>query len=294
MGNIIFIAVLLGIGMVLKKINFGDDFSKALNNFVIYISFPCVVLLNVPSINISMQTINIAIIAWLVLFASIIGVLLITKNSDKNVRACLLLVGVLGNTSFLGIPLITAIAGNETMPYILIYDQFGTFLALSIYGAIVVAYFEDGSLNIKSIVKKIVYFPPFIAIVVAFIIGEPSSDIKPYIAILAATLTPLAIVSVGYEMKFTLGAQKAIFVKASILKLIIAPLIGYTLGVMFCLDNIALQTVTLEAGMPSMITAGILAIRHNFAPTLAASMIGYGVLASLLTIPILNFIIKLF
>jgi predicted permease len=37
--------------------------------------------------------------------------------------------------------------------------------------------------------------------------------------------------------------------------------------------------------MPSMITAGVLAIAHNLAPRLAAALVGYGILVSMLTVP---------
>lgn len=46
------------------------------------------------------------------------------------------------------------------------------------------------------------------------------------------------------------------------------------------------RTVVLESAMPSMITAGALAIAHNLAPRLAAAMVGYGLLLSLLTLPL--------
>jgi predicted permease len=37
--------------------------------------------------------------------------------------------------------------------------------------------------------------------------------------------------------------------------------------------------------MPPMITAGALAISHQLAPRLAASLVGYGTLAALATLP---------
>ncbi|MEY4505271.1 MAG: hypothetical protein RL154_1571, partial [Pseudomonadota bacterium] len=240
---------------------------------------------------INIQTISIAIVAWLVMGVSVLLVLFITQNIDKAIRACLLLVVPLGNTSFLGIPLIKSILGDESLSYILIYDQFGTFLAVSTFGAFIIGMYEHGKVNWQAIGKKIVTFPPFIAIVLAFIIGQPQEDVKPYLAILAATLTPLAMVSVGYGLRLSFGEDKAIFFKAMSLKLLIIPIIGFFIAKAVGLDGLALQTATLEAGMPSMITAGILAIRHNFAPVLASSMVGYGVLLSLFSVPLLNYIL---
>ena len=46
-----------------------------------------------------------------------------------------------------------------------------------------------------------------------------------------------------------------------------------------------LQVNVLESAMPTMITAGALAIAHNLAPRLAAALVGYGILLSLVTLP---------
>ena len=46
------------------------------------------------------------------------------------------------------------------------------------------------------------------------------------------------------------------------------------------------RVTVLEAAMPSMVTAGALAIAHGLAPRLAAAMVGYGLLLSLATLPL--------
>ncbi|MCY1458728.1 hypothetical protein D9M71_761360 [compost metagenome] len=46
-----------------------------------------------------------------------------------------------------------------------------------------------------------------------------------------------------------------------------------------------LQVNVLESAMPTMITAAALAISHRLAPRLAAALVGYGILLSLLTLP---------
>jgi predicted permease len=51
-------------------------------------------------------------------------------------------------------------------------------------------------------------------------------------------------------------------------------------------DGLARQAVILEAAMPPMITAAALAIAHDLAPRLAAALVGYGIVLSLLTLPL--------
>lgn len=293
MANLIFIAFLLAVGAGLRKIDLGEGFNKNLNDFLIYVTLPAIALLNIPKISIDEDTILVVILAWVIMAISALLTLFITKGYDSKIRACLLLVVTLGNTSFIAIPILKTILGDESLSYILIYDQFGTFLALSIFGSFVVGVYEHGKVNWQEIGKKIIKFPPFIAIIAAFIIGDLPDITKPYLVTLSNTLTPLAMISVGYVMRLNLGAEKLIFFKAMFLKMAIIPAIAFALALLCGLDGIEFRTVVLEAGMPSMVTAGILAMRHNFAPLLASSMVGYGVLFSLFSVPLINYIITL-
>ena len=61
-----------------------------------------------------------------------------------------MLVSILTNSSFLGIPIINAYMGETALPYIMIYDQFGTFLAFALYGTFIVSFYSHKSeVNIK-------------------------------------------------------------------------------------------------------------------------------------------------
>lgn len=45
----------------------------------------------------------------------------------------------LGNTGFVGIPLVEALLGKEAVAYAILYDQFGTFIALNTLGSFIAA-----------------------------------------------------------------------------------------------------------------------------------------------------------
>src|SRR3546814_6428673 len=57
----------------------------------------------------------------------------------RDKHAVLLLTVVLGNTSFLGYPLVRALLGESALPYAVVYDQFGAFMLLSTFGLYVLA-----------------------------------------------------------------------------------------------------------------------------------------------------------
>ncbi len=292
MEQFIFIIALLLIGILLQKADAPVDFAKSLNFFVIYVSLPATVLLQVPKIHFDSSALGVILIPWLLLPIVIAIVIAMTRNHPPHVRAALLLVIPLGNTSFVGIPIIHTLLGEEAIAYVLMYDQFGTFLILSLYGAAVIARYESGRFHKRLIVKKLLLFPPFVFLLFALIWGEMPPLAHPYLQILAATLVPLALISVGYSMKFGGEVDYGLFTQALALKLIVMPLIAFGILLAMGTDPLALKTAVLESGMPSMITAGALAIAAGFAPALSAALVGYGILAALITLPLIAYLME--
>jgi len=281
-----FIVVLLLIGLVLQKASAPVDFAKCLNFFVIYVSLPATILVQIPKVHFDVSAFWLMLIPWILLPISIFLVLWMTKNSPKEQRAAMLLLVPLGNTSFLGIPVIEALLFINAIPYLLVYDQFGTFLILSFYATSVVATYEEGKVHKRQIFKKFLLFPPFGFLLLGLIVGEMPTAILPYVEILSATLVPLALISVGYSLHFGKGLEYGLLSKGLIVKLFIMPLVALGILWAFGIESLVLKTAVLESAMPSMITAGALAIAAGFAPRLAAAMVGYGLIVSLVTLPL--------
>lgn len=293
MGQIYFIILLLSFGYILKFTKLPKNTSHILNQIVIYVSFPATVLLHAPKIEFSTNLLLPIITPWVVLLLSILFVFIIFREAETKTKAALLLLIPLGNTSFLGFPLIESILGKESLQYAILYDQLGSFLMLAIYGTAVVSVYTHGVVNPKTIVKKIALFPPFIVLIYSFFIGYVPNIITPLVEILASTLTPFAIVSVGLSMKLRIDEHRVIFTKAILVKLIFIPLIVLMIFKLLGFDDLVAQTTLLEVAMPSMITAGVLAINANFAPKLSASLVGYGILFSLITVPLFSKLFEL-
>ncbi|MDP3266799.1 MAG: AEC family transporter [Sulfuricurvum sp.] len=289
MEQFIFIIVLLLIGILLQKADAPADFSKSLNVFVIYVSLPATVLIQVPKITLNASALSTILIPWLLLPIMFYLVILMTKNYATDVRAALLLVIPLGNTSFVGIPIIKTLLGSDAIGYVLMYDQFGTFLMLALYGSAIISYYEIGKIHKRLILKKLFYFPPFFFLLFALSFGKMPLSVYPYLEILSSTLVPLALVSVGYSLRFSGELDYFLLSKALVLKLIVMPLIAFALLFKLGVDPMALQVSVLESGMPSMITAGALAIAAGFAPALSAAMVGYGIIICLITLPLISY-----
>ena len=105
---------------------------------------------------------------------------------------------------------------------------------------------------------------------------------------LGETLTPLALVSVGFQLR--LGDLKGELPSLSLgllYKLLLGPLVIMALyaGVAGARGT-TLQVTIFEAAMAPMISAGIIAVDHQLNPRLVTLMIGIGIPLSFLTLPL--------
>ena len=296
MESFIITITFLLIGMALKRIpDFSDDTGNVLNLFVIYISLPALILLKISQLVFSKSLLVPAFMPWGMLLFSCALILLLSRvlNWERATTGCLLLLIPLGNTSFLGVPMVKAFFGENAIPYALLYDQLGSFLALATYGSLILAIYGTGESKptIKGVVKKVVSFPPFVALVFALIFKAfPYPPIVVnLLKILAATLIPLVMIAVGFQL--TLRLDRKVISQLSIglsIKLIAAPLIALFFCKLAGLEGKAVEVSIFEAGMPPMVSAGALAILANLSPVLTAALVGIGIILSFVTLPMLH------
>lgn len=294
MSNFILIFLYLFLGYIFSKTPFfNQKIPNLLNKTVIYISLPAMILLQIPKLTISQESAIPVIIAWSLLFISAILVLLMSRyfHFSKEVTGALLLVTPLGNTSFLGIPIIQAYYGNEALPYVIIYDQLGTFLALATYGTFIVSYYSSSTkVNIKLILQKLFTFPPFVFLLLAFMLVDIqySSFVQNILIILSDTIVPFAVTAVGMQLVLRLPKEDLKPLSISLLiKLILSPIIAILICKLLGWNNEISTISIMEAGMAPMITAGAMASLAGLAPRLNSAILGYGIIISFVTTYIL-------
>ena len=299
MENILLILFALFLGYMLNRLNImHKDGSIALNKFVLYVSYPAVVLLQTPKINFSFDLMIPVLIAWIVMTLSAVLILFLSKlfNFTKEVTGSLMLVAVLTNSSFLGIPLIeTYMPDEDFMPYLLVYDQLGTFLAFAIYGTFIVSiYTSKTKITFKLITIKVITFPPFLCLIIAlFFVGvEFHPTITKVLEAFAITTVPVALVAAGLQMQLKLPKDDIKpFSIALIIKLVFAPIVAIIICKIFGWEGLASDVSILEASMAPMITAGAIAAMAGLAPRLSYAIIGYGILISFGTSYIVSLIL---
>lgn len=293
MSNIILLFLCIALGALLRKGKIlPENGHVALNAFVINISLAALCLFYIPKIEFDLKLIFPVAVAWLNIFSAILLFTFAGKKFgwNKSLIGAVIMCAGFGNTSFVGIPVISALYGNEGLKTVMLVDQPGSFVALSTVGIAVVNFYSGSHSSAGEILKKIIRFPPFITFLLAiflnifqFHVPEVLDDV---LSKLGATTVPLALVSVGSQLRFeSPGPYTKPLAAGLLFKLIIFPLIIFILYYLILKQNGEVIEISLmEAAMAPMITSAILASSHDLEPKLCNLFIGIGIPLSFLTL----------
>jgi predicted permease len=280
-----------------KSKSFPENTSQVLNAFILYVSLPALVFYHIHEIQLTEDIILPALMPWLVFFLS--SILFFTLNRfgklERKTAICLTLTAGLGNTSFVGIPLLETYLGKTSLGYAIVADQLGTFLVLSFPGLIIASFAEGKEWDLQSLLRRVLSFPPVFALVFAILL-RPFTYPEWLIIILQRlgdTLSPLALVSVGFllNLRTIHGHRSALFLGLGV-KLVMMPITMILCYKHITPNRLMYETIVLEAAMAPMVTSTIVAIDRNITPHLASLMLGLGIPISFLTTYIFLYLLK--
>ncbi len=291
MNNIILLVTCFIAGILLRRAGRMPEHAPAtLNSFIIHVSLPALTLLYIHDLKLSGDVALIAAMAW-IHFGLAAGFFWAAGKwlaLPRPTVGALMLTGGLGNTSFLGLPMIEAYYGKEAIVTGLVADQLGSFLVLSILGITVAGLYSSGAPNARTILRRIALFPPFIALALALVL-IPATYPEWFTLLLKRlgdTLAPLALLSVGLQLRLGHIAGNVRNLSIGLLfKLLLAPLAIFLLYVpLLGASGQHVQVTLFEAAMPPMITAAIVAAEHGLDPELANLMVAVGLVLSFFTL----------
>ncbi len=292
MNNLILLILCFAAGILLRRTRRMPEQAPAtLNSFIIHVSVPALTLFYLHDLKLSGDIILIVAMAWLQ-FGLAAGCFWWAGRKLTLPRAtvgALVLTGGMGNTAFFGLPMIEAYYGHQGMATGILIDQTGSFLVLSTLCIIVAGIYSSGRPTAGAIARRIVQFPPFIALVAALLLipMEYPLWLNAVLKRLGDTLAPLALLSVGLQLRLGhLSGNGRNLALGLSFKLLLVPLMILLLYVaLLGAHGTAIQVTIFEAAMPPMITAAILASEHDLDPELSTLMVAVGLPVSFLTLP---------
>jgi len=289
MANFILIGLCILAGILFRKSkSLPKDAHKGINAWIIYVALPAVSFKYLPHI---IWTKDLLFPALAPVCIWIFGWLFITiysriTNISKATSGGLKLTSSLSNTSFVGFPLIVAYFSEKELAIAIICDQV-TFTLLSTIGIIVaIRSSQNQKLSPKLVLKKVLTFPPLIGCVLALSIPHfiDVSALDPLFDKLAGTVGPLALFSIGLQLKFGgwFGELKHISF-ALLYKLILAPLVVLLVALVIGMSGTITKITIFEMAMPTLLTAGVVADQYNLNSKLSNLVVGIGILLSFIT-----------
>lgn len=284
---------LIALGWVLARFGgFPQQAPEVLNRVVIVLCLPALIFIHVPGLEPGTALLPLVVLPWALLALSTLLVLAAARwlGVRREATAVLLVLVPLGNTSFLGFPLVAALLGPEYVSYAVVYDQFGSFLIVCTHVLFVLAWYGDGCTpTLGSMARRIAGFPPFIALVGALALGNEwfPGWLDDLVDTFADMLLPLVTLAIGMSLRLRLVPEdRWPLVMGLTGKLLVLPAAAIGLAIVLGAESGVARVAVLEAAMPPMITAAALLSGARLAPPLASALVAWGVVCSAATVPL--------
>lgn len=276
------------IGYVLYKLKLITSIgSKTIGNILVYIVIPIVIIKAFLIPRTAETTINLlwsfALGALSLVISILVGLLIYrNKNGALNFAAAF------SNCGFMGIPLISAVLGDEAVIYISGMNALMALLQFT-YGQFIIT--KD-----KSIIsfKKVLTSPALIALIIGIILYFLNLELPELILTpingIQALNTPLAMIVMGVYLAQT--PLKNIFITPriyilSLIRLAIIPILTTLIFLLFPVDNSVLLTLIIASSAPAGCNVIIFSQKNNIDPTDGTLAVCQSTILSIISLPLI-------
>ncbi len=254
------------------------------------------------------ERIDINLIKSAFLAFSLIGFLIVLINllpifKNRLPNYTLQLAGLIGNTSFLGIPIAIALLPSNTINFTIGFDL-GTTLFAWVFGPFFLKEksIKQKKLGIKGLFNALINSPAsrgIIGVLLSYLF-QIDRTLGNYLWIPARIVIAFAIIIVGSRLGLITNQKGKVFdlneeIKFSILlKLFIFPLIIFLISKFLNFDYYQSSAVILQAGTPTAISTILMAEAYDVKQKIASKILFTSTLISIVTIPLLKIFMNLF
>lgn len=281
--------IVIGFGFVLDRVLPLEV--KSLSKLILYVVSPCLAfstmlessLSGAEFIKIALFVPLITICMWLISRSTAAVLRLNESRTNAFLLGTLFL-----NSGNYGLSVVMSAFGQAALERALIFFTIGSLLTytLGVYFA------SRGKASASQALRNVFLFPLTYAIVAAIVFRAlgwtvPQPGWKA-IKLVSASAIPLMLLLLGAQLSRTrLSNEWWIVGLATILKLIVEPLVAFPLSHLFGMDDVTRQACIAESGTPTAVMTAVLAVEFDARPDFVTSVILISTLVSGLTMTVL-------
>jgi len=299
--KIVTLLILIALGFFCKKIKLiSNEGSLVLRSIVFNITLPALVFISIRGASWTPEYLKIPPIVWL--SASFLGLLIYLLSRllgyKKEFTAILVLTGVMGNTTFLGYPIVRTLLGAESLPYGIVYDQSSLLFLLSLWVPFISHIYLSGDSVFKkgnySILNILIKNPPLLAIIAAIILKGVflPAFIIDSLNIIAQSTTLLVMLYVGTMLNLEIKKEEIVFVGLIILfKQICFPAVNYLFSSFLGVTREIFPAILVQSSMPVMVATIIYGGQIGLNVSLISKIVTISTILSPIFLLIISYII---
>jgi len=291
--NILPIILISGAGFILAKtLNIE---SRSLGRVVFYVFSPALIF-NLLIENKLHWGEAAGVIAFTVTLILVMGALIymlgLLFKIERPALISILVTVMFANTGNYGLPLVSFAFGDAALPYAAIYFVVTTTMFYTL-GVLIASL---GHMDIKEAALGLFKIPTLYAVILALIISAFQINIPTPITraveLAAGGSIPLMLILLGVQLSQVELSGNLTALRLSVaLRLLVAPLVALLLAALFGLKGVVRPGPVIQASMPSMVSATVLATEYQLDSKLITAIIFISTILSPLTLtPLLVFL----
>lgn len=288
---------IIATGWLMRKFNIvKDSWINILNSFTYYVSLPALIVASFWEINFldknSLFVIFLSLIT-IVLFSLLVFIALHFLKISKTLKASIFLSATVGNTIYMGFPLVEMAFGKEFLPKAALVGVI--YLIIPILASIfIIKYWHSRDHKITKHLLEFLRNPLMISVFVGVALSFINFDIaainsvKKAFAMLGATASPVALFTLGEFLygKFFRKDLNLVFF-TSFLKMIIFPMAVAAVGGFFMMSKNNIDMPVLLASMPVAVTTFVIAEKFNLDKELVGNSLFISTIFSFIIAPLI-------
>lgn len=283
----------IGLGYFLaKKGMLQEETNRALTNLIIYVTCPALIIYSVcqemsgdKGDITRLLVFGFFMYAFLILFSKMVSILL---KKDTKIRSCYEMLLVFGNVSFIGVPILQTLYGNQAvfynsvlhMPFNLLIFTYGIYLM------------NKGEMGCEKVAWKQIINPGTLASIMA--LGIYFSPVHPpefivetlgFVGNLTAALSLLVLGSILSFYPIEVMKQDAMMLVLTLVKLILIPLLFLFPAIILFHQSDMAGTIVISLAMPSASLCVMMCTMHADKIKTMVTGVVMTTIVSLITIP---------